>query len=481
MTEQVSWAEVKQKFKQVWGYDDFRPPQGEVIANLLNQKDSLVVLATGGGKSICFQLPALLKKGLTLVISPLLALMEDQVMDLRKRQLPAGTLHSALTPRDRRQVLANLQGLRLLYLSPETLLSEPVWQKLCDPDLEIVGMMLDEAHCLVHWGDTFRPAYRRLGAVRPALAQVKPKHPPIAIAAFTATANPTAQAELKSCLQLTDPQIVCTSPYRPHLSLNVAVAWSMADRKKRALQFIRAFPKQSGLVYMRSRREVEELAEWLKTEGFQAIGYHGGLPARERREIEKQWLSGAVPFVVTTNAFGMGVNMPTVRWVLHFHSPLTLADYIQEVGRGGRDGKPAVALMLVSEPTGLLDNTDRQRMEFFVKEEQKLQQRAKQIIPKLPQRGKYQEVIKIAEDVPIALGLLHSAKQLVWHSPFEYEITTTKPKLPETESRAIAEMQGFINSKDCRWAYLMRAFGFAQEALGLKCGRCDNCTKKQNW
>jgi ATP-dependent DNA helicase RecQ len=480
--EQITWEEVRQKFKQVWGYEDFRPPQGEIIANILAHKDSLVVLATGGGKSICFQLPALLKSGLTLVISPLLALMEDQVMDLKKRQLPAATLHSSMTPSDRRQVLNNLHKLRLLYLSPETLLSAPVWEKLSDPQLQIVGLMLDEAHCLVNWGDSFRPAYRRLGAVRPALQKLKPAHhPPIAVAAFTATADPQAQRELISCLQLNQPQFVCTSPYRPHLSLNVSIAWSNAGRKQQALQFIRSFPNQTGLIYMRSRREVEELAAWLSTEGFNTLAYHGGLPAKERREIEKLWLSAEVLFVVTTNAFGMGVNMPTVRWVLHFQSPLTLADYIQEVGRGGRDGKPATALMLVSEPTGILDNSDRQRMAFFAKEQVKLQDKAKRIIPKLPKRGDYQEVLQLGEDVPIALGLLHSARQLRWTSPFSYEITSDRPDIPPAESNAIQQMQDFINTKDCRWAFLMRAFGFAKEAQGLKCGRCDNCTKRKNY
>jgi len=479
---QIPWQEVRQKFQQVWGYPDFRPPQGEVIANILAHRDSLVVLATGGGKSICFQLPALLQSGLTLVISPLLALMEDQVMDLQKRQLPAATLHSAMPPSDRRQVLNNLHKLRLLYLSPETLLSAPVWEKLSDPNLQIVGLMLDEAHCLVNWGDSFRPAYRRLGAVRPALQKVKPAHhPPIAIAAFTATADPQAQQELISCLELNQPQVVCTSPYRSHLSLNVSIAWSNAGRKKQALQFIRAFPGQTGLIYMRSRREVEELAEWLTTEGFNTLAYHGGLPAKERRQIEKLWLSGEVPFVVTTNAFGMGVNMPTVRWVLHFQAPLTLADYIQEVGRGGRDGKPATALMLVSEPTGILDSTDRQRMAFFVQEQLKLQDKAKRLIPKLPKRGDYQEVLKLGEDVPIALGLLHSAKQLRWTTPFRYEMTSDRPDIASTQSNAIQQMQNFINTRDCRWAFLMRAFGFVQEAQGLKCGRCDNCTKKRNW
>ena len=187
-----SWQEVRATFKKIWGYEDFRPPQGEIVKSLLAKKDTLIIMPTGGGKSICFQLPALLQTGLTLVVSPLVALMENQVQELKERKLRAALLHSQLSTYQRRQTLQALerQQLRLLYLSPETLLSPPVWEKLSHPELVINGLILDEAHCLVQWGDTFRPAYRRLGAVRPALLKSKRRGTKIARAAFTATADP---------------------------------------------------------------------------------------------------------------------------------------------------------------------------------------------------------------------------------------------------------------------------------------------------
>ncbi|MEQ8963117.1 MAG: DEAD/DEAH box helicase, partial [Coleofasciculus sp. C2-GNP5-27] len=184
ITQTTSWNDVRLAFKKIWGYDNFRPPQGEIIRSILEGRDALIVLPTGGGKSICFQLPALLQTGLTLVVSPLVALMENQVQELRDRNLPAALLHSQLTPQQRRKTLQALsnQELRLLYLSPETLLSAPVWERLSQPDLKINGLILDEAHCLVQWGDTFRPAYRRLGAVRPTLLKSKPPGSQIPIA-----------------------------------------------------------------------------------------------------------------------------------------------------------------------------------------------------------------------------------------------------------------------------------------------------------
>jgi ATP-dependent DNA helicase RecQ len=472
----LEWEAVREKFKQVWGYDDFRSPQAEVISNLLQHRDSIVILATGSGKSICFQLPALLQSGLTIVISPLLALMEDQVQDLQRRNLPAATLHSSLSMSKRREVLQKISHLRLLYISPETLLSTPVWQRLCDRNLSIAGLMLDEAHCLVQWGDSFRPAYRRLGAVRKELRSHKSDdHGRIAIAAFTATANLYAQTELQSCLQLQNPQVIRTSPYRSNLSLNVAIAWTPAGRKSQALKFIRSFQGKSGLIYVRSRRETEALAEWLQQESFTTSAYHAGLPPESRREIEQRWLSGDYAFVVCSSAFGLGINKPDVRWILHFHAPLTLSEYIQEVGRAGRDGMPARALMLVSEPTGWLDQSDRQRQDFFVQQQQKLLQRAKKLLPKLPRQGNYAEVAKLDPDVAIALGLLHSAGKLTWRNPFEYEIKAGNYQLPDVDTTTIEQMQDYLSTRNCRWSFLMQAFGFEPESKNLKCGICDRC------
>ncbi len=473
----VNWQAIRYKLQQVWGYDDFRPPQAEVVANLLARRDSIVILATGSGKSICFQLPAILNQGLTLVISPLLALMDDQVRELKQRKLPVAALHSNLAIAERREILKQISTLRLLYLSPETLLSPPVWEQLCHPNLAIAGIMIDEAHCLVQWGDSFRPAYRRLGAVRSHLMKSKnPDHAQIAIAAFTATADLKAQADLQACLQLDHPQIVRTSPLRTNLSLNVAIAWTTAGRKNLTRQFIQS--GQSGLIYVRSRRETEELAAWLQSESYVTAAYHAGLPGSERQEIEQKWLNGTYPFVVCTSAFGLGINKPDVRWVLHFQSPLTLSEYIQEVGRAGRDGKPAQALMLVSEPTGILDNSDRTRQNFFLQEQQKLRQKAQALIPQLPKRGKYAEVSHISTDAAIALGLLHSHHQLIWHTPFEYEILEGNHQLPASDRLPLEQMQNYIFTKQCRWSFLMAAFGFNQEAQNLKCGICDRCLKQ---
>lgn len=421
-------------------------------------------MATGGGKSICFQLPAILKDGLTLVISPLLALMEDQVRDLKSRNLPAACLHSNLSQIQRREVLRNLANIRLLYISPETLLSPPVWSQLGDRRLKITGLMLDEAHCLVQWGDSFRPSYRRLGAVRKALMQQKPDdHPRIAIAAFTATADLEATAELQTCLHLENPSIVRTSPYRPHLSLKVEIAWTPAGRKSRTLKFIRDRKGQSGLIYVRSRRDAEMLATWLQENSFATAAYHAGLPPQERHHIEKQWLTNQYPFVICTSAFGLGINKPDTRWVLHFHPPLTLSEYIQEIGRAGRDDRPAEALMLVSEPTGLLDNSDRQKVDFFLQQQQKLQQQALSILPKLPRKGSFAEATKLHPDAAIALGLLHRAGNLIWHDPFEYEILDRYPSTkPSGDHRAIAQMQAYIRVRGDRWSFLLNAFGFGQ-------------------
>ena len=289
------------------------------------------------------------------------------MQELRDRHLSAALLHSELPTHQRRRTLHQLerQQLRLLYLSPETLFSASVWERLCHPQLQINGLILDEAHCLVQWGETFRPAYRRLGAVRPALLKSKPAGTKIAIAAFTATADPQAQKTIQQVLQLKQPTIFRLNPYRQNLQLKVQIAWTPRGRQQQLLKLIQAEAEASGLVYVRTRRESESLAQWLGHLGYATTAYHAGLSPDERRSIEANWLSGAMPFVICTSAFGMGINKPNVRWVVHFHPPLLLAEYVQEIGRAGRDGKPSKALLLMSEPTGWLDPEDKQRQRFL--------------------------------------------------------------------------------------------------------------------
>ncbi len=484
----ASWETVLASLRQHWGYTDFRPPQGEIIRALLEGRDTLVVMPTGGGKSICFQLPALLQTGLTLVISPLVALMENQVQELRQRQLPAALIHSELPRAEKQRVLHDLgqQKLRLLYLSPETLLSPPVWEKLCHPDLSIQGLILDEAHCLVQWGDAFRPAYYRLGAVRSALLHHKPAGSRMAIAAFTATADPYTQQTIERILQLQDPQIFRLNPYRPNLRLSTQTVFTPRGRKQRLLRLIQSQERQSGLVYVRTRRDSEQLVAWLRDLGYQTAAYHAGLGALERRRIEQEWLANRTQFVICTSAFGMGVNHPTVRWVAHYHAPLLLSEYVQEVGRAGRDGQPAIALTLISEPTGWLDPQDRQRRQFFEQHGLKQQRRAQALINTLPPQGDIATVLRANRDAALALSWLHGIGQLSWSDPFHYVLHPQKvlhfQKLrdaaaahPGQEVPGSRQMVQFLRTRQCRWQFLLVAFGFAAEAQNFRCGHCENC------
>ncbi|MBD2449924.1 ATP-dependent DNA helicase RecQ [Nostoc sp. FACHB-152] len=473
----TSWQDVRAAFQKIWGYEDFRPPQGEIISSLLAQKDALIIMPTGGGKSICFQLPALLQTGLTLVVSPLVALMENQVEELRQRHLSAALLHSELSSSQRRATLQALerQKLRLLYLSPETLLSPPVWERLCQPQLQINALILDEAHCLVQWGETFRPAYRRLGAVRPALLKSKPPGTKISIAAFTATADPLAQNIIQTVLQLQKPEIFRLNPYRANLHPSVRIAWTPRGRQQQLLQFIQKRSQQSGLIYVRTRRDSEDLAAWLTQMGYATASYHAGLGAAERRAVEASWLGGKIPFVVCTCAFGMGINKPDVRWVIHYHAPHLLSEYVQEIGRAGRDGKPAEALTLVSEPTGWLDSGDKQRQKFFAEKMRLQLQTAQQLVKKLPKQGDINTVTRQFPDASVALALLHSSGQLKWLDPFHYSIESKLQKQPPTQLHATKQMQQYLTTKQCRWQFLLEAFGFTQEAANWHCGNCDNC------
>lgn len=469
----TNWQNVRATFQRIWGYPDFRSPQGEIVQSLLTQQDTLVVMPTGGGKSICFQLPALLQDGITLVISPLVALMENQVQELRERNLKAALLHSQLSVSERKRTLSALerQKLRLLYLSPETLLSPPVWERLQQPNLKINGLILDEAHCLVQWGDTFRPAYRRLGAVRPALQ----KSGRIPIAAFTATADPHAQKVIRHTLQLRQPQTFLLSPYRDNLHLQVQMVWTPHQRKQKLKKFIASQGKQTGLVYARSRQDCETLSQWLQSLGYTTSAYHAGLGATQRREIEQKWLQSHLQFVVCTSAFGMGINKSDCRWVIHYQAPLLLSEYIQEVGRGGRDGKPTQALTLIAECTGLLYPDDKQRQQYFVQQQRQQQQYAQRIAQKIPPQGEVNQIASQFKNGAIALSLLHSSGQLQYTDPFHYRKTPRPLSPKKTQPPPHRQMQQYLHTRQCRWQFLLNAFGFHQDATGFRCGHCDNC------
>jgi ATP-dependent DNA helicase RecQ len=439
-------------------------------------------MPTGGGKSICFQLPAILQGGVTLVVSPLVALMENQVQELHDKSLSAQVIHSQISKFERKQTLNLLEKgqLRLLYLSPETLLSPPVWERLIQPNLQINALILDEAHCLVQWGDTFRPAYRRLGAVRPALLRHKPRGTKMAIAAFTATADPHTQTIISKTLQLKSPKCFLQSPYRANLALSSRTIWTPKGKQTQLNQFISKYPQKSGLVYVRSRKDAEILATELAQKKYRTAAYHAGLGAGDRRQREKDWLTNKLQFVICTNAFGMGINKPDVRWILHYQTPTLIAEYIQEVGRAGRDGKQSDALSLVSETTGWLNPEDKKRNEFFRQNLQQNIRQAQRLIQKLPAQGKIDDILQ--EQTALSLGILHSTGQLKWQDPFTYQrIPTINDQafnnLIKQQDQQFQKMQKFWRQKNCLWQYLLFNLGFNTEAKNFRCGHCDRCQK----
>jgi ATP-dependent DNA helicase RecQ len=474
--------EIRAGLKQFWGYDDFRPPQGEIVEALLIGKDALIILPTGAGKSICFQLPALLQDGLTLVISPLLALMENQVQELKNKGFPAALLHSQLSKYEKKaNVRAIASGkLKLLYISPETLLSPFLLSILTTSGLKINSLIIDEAHCLVQWGDTFRPSYQRLGTIRPYLAQFQGLDAKMAIAAFTATADPMSQQTIIKSLQLQQPQIFQVNPYRPNLHPQIKIICTPKSRQTQTQKFLSNQAKSSGLIYVRTRRDSEKISLWLQSLGYQNSPYHAGLSAKQRRQIELDWLENRLQFVVCTSAFGMGINKPDVRWVLHYQTPNLLVEYLQEIGRAGRDDQPTQILTLISEPTGWLNPEDKRQTQRLINNLHQQYQQAQKTILKLPIKGDLESIKNEIPQGEITLAMLASIGQLTWLTPFNYQRNQNiKPDNLKAiifkQKNYYEQMKWFLTTNKCRWQFLLNSFGFTEEAINFRCGQCDNC------
>ncbi|MGK7911456.1 MAG: ATP-dependent DNA helicase RecQ [Synechococcus sp.] len=468
-------ASVQAQLQRYWGLAQLRSPQADVIAALLNGRDALVVLPTGFGKSLCFQLPASLQTGVTLVITPLIALMEDQARCLKKRGLNAEALHGQLDRHRKRRILSQLERgqLALLYLSPEMVFHSSVWERLQWPSVTIAGAIVDEAHTVAEWGSSFRPAFMRLGSIRRGLGRQ------FSVAAFTATANQDTQALLQDVLELQNPLVVRASPRRENIRIALKVAWTAAGRRKQLIAFVRQHSGQTGLVYARTRKVCQELADTLSSQGLLAVAYHGGVCSERRRRLEREWLSGERSFLVCTTAFGMGVDCPHVRWVLHFQPPASVTDYVQEIGRAGRDGQAADALMLVSEPTGLLDSSDHQLWRYFQHQKLDVQRQAQQLFPKLPERGTHERVVAQSPTNALSLALLRQSGHIHWDDPFHFsrrQVGRGSPisylKQKRRNQNDCTSIQMLVTNKQCRWQAIETALGYA---ANRPCKVCDNC------
>ncbi len=329
-------TQFHQILKQYWGYDTFREHQLEAIQSLCGGENTVAILPTGGGKSLLFQLPALYKGGVTLVISPLIALMDDQVDQLRHRGISAYAWHSGKTVHEQRIILDNVARDRsavLLYISPERLETEAF--VAFSERINIQLLAIDEAHCISQWGHDFRPAYRKIASFREI-------HPSIPVIALTATATPEVERDIIDQLGLQNPAVYRQSIYKSNLALYV---YEETDKYKFITQHVRNL-EGSGIIYIRHRKGTEEIARMLSSYGLNGMYYHAGISSQERQIIQEKWLNGQYRFVVATNAFGMGIDKPDVRWIIHMAPVSTVEEYYQETGRAGRDGNSAKVYLL---------------------------------------------------------------------------------------------------------------------------------------
>ena len=409
-----------------FGHEAFRPGQEDVVRAVMEGRDVLAVMPTGSGKSIGYQLPALLLDGLTLVVSPLIALMKDQVDELVRRGMRAAAIHSGRSPEQRREALRAARGgeLDLLYVAPERFASDSFRELLAEVPLALFAV--DEAHCVSEWGHDFRPDYRLLAAASRACRRAGGDgRPPIA--AFTATATPEVREDIAVLLGLKDPAVFVAGFDRPNLYLDVRRVSGEIEKRRLLPELVGS---RRSLVYAATRKSAERAAETLRDAGIPASAYHAGLDERERTRVQEAFSNGGLLAVCATNAFGMGIDRPDVEAVVHFEIPGSLEAYYQEIGRGGRDGRRADAILL-------WNYADVRTREFFIEKEE-------------------------TEDDP-----------RMRRAPFDPEQRERKRELDRAKLR---RMIAYADATGCLRATILRYFGEAEAAR--RCGFCGNCTRR---
>ena len=469
----VGTTVYRDTLQQYFGYDSFRPGQAEVLG-LLDNGDVLGVMPTGGGKSMCYVLPGIVGGG-TLVVSPLIALMQDQVETLQAAGVAAAAINSTVSiGEQRRHYAAFRKGtLSLLYVAPERLANQAFTNGLRG---SVRLLVADEAHCISEWGHDFRPDYLTLGATRELLGAPR-------TLALTATADAIVRQDIVRRLGIADAGEVLTSFDRPNLRFSVIPSSTVAARTDWLVRYARERQGQSGIVYARTRRNVEETAEALLAAGVPCAGYHAGMPSARRSLIQRQFTTGKVPVIVATNAFGLGVDKPDVRFVVHLGMPGRLESYYQEAGRAGRDGDPAECTLLYAARDASLQR--RFIAQAYPSDEQvrrgwrglvDLQQRD----PQRPLASQDAAEAGGAEGWPIMLSTLRAGGLV---DPASLRLTTLDPAVhidtrPITERRRYAEsrlsqMVEFAETPGCRRALVLRYFG--ESRPDGDCGGCDNC------
>lgn len=477
--------EALQKF---FGFSAFREGQKEIVDAILAGHDTLAIMPTGGGKSLCYQLPALLRPELTLVVSPLIALMKDQVDALRARDLPAGFLNSTMGPSEQRRCLEAVEAgeIRLLYVAPERFRQESFLRLL---ERQKVGLFaVDEAHCISQWGHDFRPDYFKLGRV---LDQIKRPQ----VLALTATATPAVREDILRILKLREPRVFLAGFSRPNLSLRVAQLHTENEKYARLQSLVEQ--QKTGIIYCATRKKVEAVAAELADWGVKHVAYHAGMDEAHRTKAQEKFINRQADVVVATNAFGMGIDRADLRFVAHFEIPGSIEAYYQEVGRAGRDGQPSVCELLFLHPDVrvqefFLEGSNpspeiiRQLWTTLVKKanrEQEVQLTIQELATLVP-AAKNEMAISSALSILVRAGCIerldtpgtNARRTRVLQPalspaalPVDWAALEEKERLDRERLR---QMVDFAYSHECRQQFILRAFG---EPHPPRCGVCDRC------